>query len=323
MNGFSGLFSANFSAMEAQNGELYDIVGCGSLSFDGHGSSARFTQSDLDFCVGQVENRELYDSVICGQLPFDGHDGSPACFDQDDLFSAILPANKGENEELFDIEECGDLAFDGHGSFGSCIQDAKDQAFNLRIAQGNGKGMDKRSSNCATERVRRKRMKSCFSELASLLPPESNKTRKRLAKPEILSKAMDYICHLKKKVDVLSKKRDEIRVKINDCQVTNYFYSSFKEGNEFPMVRVDRVYSHALITINTLKEHMMLSKILVLIEQGGLQVIMTSSFTIHEKVTHTFHCKVSNILHNNFQIGQIIWQMIKEMYIPLANEPLV
>lgn len=119
--------------------------------------------------------------------------------------------------------------------------------------------------------------------------------QRKIVNIDILSRAMDYICYLKKVVDVFSKKRDEIKMKINDCQVVNDFHSSYKEGNGFPMVKVDRMYSHVLITTNTLKEHMVLSKILIIIEQQDLQLITSSSFIVHDKVTHTFHCKVLTI----------------------------
>ena len=129
MNDFSDLFSASFSAMEDQKGELCDILGCGSFSFD-----------------------------------------------QSDLFSEVLSVKQAENRELFDSEEYGLFPFDGHGS--SDCMPFRDYPLDLRVAQGN----DKKSMNdsCTSERMRRERMKSCFSELASLLPQRRNNTKAML-----------------------------------------------------------------------------------------------------------------------------------------------
>ncbi|KAH9321185.1 hypothetical protein KI387_015824, partial [Taxus chinensis] len=137
-------------------------------------------------------------------------------------------------------------------------------------------GVEKKSLCSAMEMMRRRHMKSSYSELTSLLPPQNKHIKSKKPVKDVVSEAIGYIRHLQEKVVRLSKTRDEMRVKINET---------------FPVVKVDHVCSHVLVTTDTMRGQMVLSKLIVAVEEQGLQVITASSFTTRNKLTHTLHCE--------------------------------
>lgn len=111
-----------------------------------------------------------------------------------------------------------------------------------------------------------------------------------------LSEATGYISHLQEKVNELTKKRDEIKMKINEekhcCYNNEDNVISLTECEAFPLVKVTHVGSQVEVTTNTLKEQMMLSELLLCIEEQGLRILSSSSFASDGNIFHTVHCKV-------------------------------
>ncbi|GLJ55375.1 hypothetical protein SUGI_1188720 [Cryptomeria japonica] len=175
-------------------------------------------------------------------------------------------------------------------------------------------GVDKKWLHKVIERERRKQMKSRYSDLRSLLPQEIIVGKSSLT--DQLSVATDYIRHLQEKVEELTKKRDEMKMsEMQYYKVNNDI--SFRKCDAFPLVNVNHVGSLVLITTNTLRKQMALSRLLLVVEEEGLHIISASSFTADDKVYHTLHCKLfdKKRFTGGTKLEQRLWQLIDRNYI--------
>ncbi|XP_057821352.2 transcription factor bHLH100 isoform X2 [Cryptomeria japonica] len=217
--------------------------------------------------------------------------------DFSDLFPAFSPVENGESGDLYDIVR----------------QHSLDCNKGFHILKENEHGgdvdKDKKSINSGTERATRRRMISCLSELKSLLPPENEKKRRKISTSELLWKATDYISHLQGKVDGLTKKKADMKMK--GVQKSCFYKLDEKD---FPMVNVSHVCLDVLITTDTRIDDMVLSKLIASVEEQGLQVLTASSFTTHDRITHTLTCKVCHArsFHGSTKLGESIWNLMRD-----------
>ncbi|GLJ55378.1 hypothetical protein SUGI_1188900 [Cryptomeria japonica] len=174
-------------------------------------------------------------------------------------------------------------------------------------------GLDKQWRHKVIERQRRMDMKSRYSQLIALLPGKDNRGHISIA--DRLSEASDYISHLQEKVNELAKKRDEVKMKINEEKL--YCYNkedneiSFSECEAFPLVKVTHMGSRVEITTNTLKEQMVLSELIFVIEEQGLRILSSASFASDGNIFHTVHCKVLDT--QSFKSDLILKQRLRQL----------
>jgi len=164
------------------------------------------------------------------------------------------------------------------------------------------------------ERQRRKEMKVFFSRLRSLLP-EENLRGKRTVSEQVLE-AVNYVCHLKRKIEDLSAQRE--KTKVNSDQNAKVSFENFccktppfgGSDREYPAVKINSVGSGVQIWTNTLEDEIVYSDILLALEEGGLEVVSAASSAINNRVYHTIHCKVFDLNTLNIQtLYQKLWHL--------------
>ncbi|KAH9317712.1 hypothetical protein KI387_019481 [Taxus chinensis] len=160
-------------------------------------------------------------------------------------------------------------------------------------------GIDKKCAlHRETEKERRNHLKSGYAQLFSLLPHSNIKCKATIS--DQLSEATEYIRHLQEEVDELAKKREDMKMKMRMNEGERNGKENgilFKECEAFPVVTVNHVGSRVVVTTNNFREQMVLSKLLLCVEEEGLQLLSASSFFTNDKVFHTLHCKVPIYSH--------------------------
>ncbi|KAH9317658.1 hypothetical protein KI387_019427, partial [Taxus chinensis] len=140
------------------------------------------------------------------------------------------------------------------------------------------------------ERKRREDMKTLYFVLRSLLPEEYIRGKRSTA--EHLSQTTEYIKHLQHKVKELTQKREETRNGIIGGDLTFTEDLNFSVSSEtFPTVKVITVGSGVLVSTNTVKSDMVLSDLLLTLENNGLDIVSASSSAMSDKIFHTIHAK--------------------------------
>ncbi|KAH9317713.1 hypothetical protein KI387_019482, partial [Taxus chinensis] len=134
----------------------------------------------------------------------------------------------------------------------------------------------------------------------------------KLSKPDQLSEAIGYIRYLQQKVNDLSKERDEM--KSNGKQYC--IKEKIASANPFPLVNIKHDDSVVVITTITLREKMLLSKMLLAVEEEGLQLLTLSSFASDDKVYHIIHCKAvhSQSYNRDAELQDKLWQLMGKDY---------
>ncbi|KAH9317655.1 hypothetical protein KI387_019424, partial [Taxus chinensis] len=153
------------------------------------------------------------------------------------------------------------------------------------------------------ERKRRKDMKILFSLIRSLLPEEYIRGKRSTA--EQLSETAEYIKHLQRTVQELTQKREEMRKK-KCCQDLSLSVAS----ETFPIVKINYVGSVVLVSTSTIKHDIVLSDLLLTLENNGLDIFSVTSFAMHEKVFHTIHAEVSDLQRfESRSLHQKVWNL--------------
>uniref|UniRef100_A0A0D6QUX2 BHLH domain-containing protein n=1 Tax=Araucaria cunninghamii TaxID=56994 RepID=A0A0D6QUX2_ARACU len=161
------------------------------------------------------------------------------------------------------------------------------------------------------ERKRRMSMKSRYSELRSSLP--EGKIKGKVSISDQLSEAASYIRHLQENIDQLAKKRDEMKINGRHCSKDEVYNTMACHTSEtFPLVSVNCVASHVIVTINTFRDQIIFSRLLLAIEDEGFQVLTAASFATKQKVFYTVHCKVLDMqgFRNGAQLRHKLCQLI-------------
>ncbi|CAB4286416.1 unnamed protein product [Prunus armeniaca] len=154
--------------------------------------------------------------------------------------------------------------------------------------------MAKKLNHNASERERRKKMNSLYSSLRSLLPADQGK---KLSIPNTISHVLKYIPELQKQVEGLIQNREELLSRASKQEAVMHEEKQIKSTarSSLSAVSTYRLSDRAVaIQISTLKTHNnLLSEILLILEEEGLQVLNASSFqSSGGRVFYNIHLEV-------------------------------
>lgn len=184
---------------------------------------------------------------------------------------------------------------------------------------------DKRWNHRLIEKQRRKEMKTLFSRLRALLP-EENLRGKRAESNQLLG-AVNYIRHLKQKIEDLSRKRDRIKVSLNRNEEAPFVGIQSSSNQKFcskqprfqgsdgkvPSVKIDSSHSSVKVTVNVFHDQIVYSDLLRALEESGLEVLNAMSSFIDNAVFHTIHSKVSDIDYFNVDdLSEKLWHLVSD-----------
>ncbi|KAJ6700147.1 TRANSCRIPTION FACTOR ORG2-RELATED [Salix purpurea] len=155
--------------------------------------------------------------------------------------------------------------------------------------------MFKKLSHNANERDRRKKIKSLYSSLRSLLPAADQ--MKKLSEPATVSRALKYVAELQQQVETLVQRKEELLSKLSkqggvihqENQRKDTMYSSLLSVSASQLS--DR---EVVVHISTYKNHKIpLSEILLALEEDGLLLKNSSSFeSFGDRVFYNLHLQV-------------------------------
>ncbi|KAJ6332175.1 hypothetical protein OIU76_010544 [Salix suchowensis] len=155
-----------------------------------------------------------------------------------------------------------------------------------------GPSMFKKLSHNANERDRRKKIKSLYSSLRSLLPAADQ--MKKLSEPATVSRALKYVAELQQQVETLVQRKEELLSKLSkqggvihqENQRKDTMYSSLLSVSASQLS--DR---EVVVHISTYKNHKIpLSEILLALEEDGLLLKNSSSFeSFGDRVFYNLH----------------------------------
>lgn len=164
------------------------------------------------------------------------------------------------------------------------------------------------------ERSRRKTLKALYSQLRSLLPNLNPK--RKLSIPNTVFRVLKYIPDLRNEIEKLSRERDELvatakRAISETCVVTSKSASNTEaEGlidfmhspppsasqasPDRPSVTVNAEVgrSRIMITIYNCRLGVLFSRLLILLEKEGLDVLNASSYMSQDKVCYDLHLEM-------------------------------
>ncbi|XP_043720828.1 transcription factor ORG2-like [Telopea speciosissima] len=154
----------------------------------------------------------------------------------------------------------------------------------------------KKLSHNASERDRRKKMNILYSTLRSLLPATDQ--TKKLSIPATISRILKYIPDLRKQVERLKQRKEEIQSIISrqgDHPPNNENQRQSNVATSLPTVSASQVDDkEILIQICTYRDSRSpLSEALIYLEEEGLQVLNASGFaSFGETIFYNFHLQM-------------------------------
>ncbi|GLJ55098.1 hypothetical protein SUGI_1182560 [Cryptomeria japonica] len=173
--------------------------------------------------------------------------------------------------------------------------DGFDNPNSSNVGKEEGRLTTKQIIHRMIERQRRKDINSLYSELRSLLPQE--RFRGKRSVPDQLMEAVNYVRYLKQQIKELTKKRDNNNNTRAVCSMGVEISKppAFHEPDEsFPSVRIKSLGSATFqVYINSVKNQIALSDILLVLEECRVEVVNAASSEINEKVFHTIYAKVT------------------------------
>lgn len=176
-------------------------------------------------------------------------------------------------------------------------------------AAGGGGGDDHEASRARVgniqklvERQRRNKMKALCSTLISLLPEEYRKTKCTLS--EKMLEAVKYISHLQDKVTEVGKKRDELKfmATVKPFSTSSCVYKNLQASQARPpiepenhqSIRVGKFGPGIQVTVNTFKNQIELSILLMVLQEAGLEVFDATVSAINDRVFYSIQSKLSD-----------------------------
>ncbi|KAH9317654.1 hypothetical protein KI387_019423, partial [Taxus chinensis] len=125
--------------------------------------------------------------------------------------------------------------------------------------------------------------------------------------------AIGYINHLQKQIYDLAEKREVMKLSaIHDHQEKNHKILPFSCGSDpLSTLTIIPVGSGILVSINTLKHEVLLSDIVLALENDGLEVLSAMTSTTEEKVFYTVFAKFSDLAcFDNANLHQKLCRLI-------------
>ncbi|KAK7278960.1 hypothetical protein RJT34_24001 [Clitoria ternatea] len=156
--------------------------------------------------------------------------------------------------------------------------------------------MVKKLNHNASERDRRKKINSLYSSLRSLLPLHDQ--TKKLSIPSTISRVLKYIPELQQQVEGLTKKKEEILLRIShqgDAVINKESERKISHHNLGFAVSTSRLSDNevAIQISSSIVHKISLSDILLCLENDGLVILnVSSSETYGERIFYNLHIQV-------------------------------
>ncbi|XP_059298133.1 transcription factor bHLH100-like [Lycium ferocissimum] len=157
----------------------------------------------------------------------------------------------------------------------------------------------KKLNHNASERDRRKKTNSLYYSLRSLLPPSDH--RKKLSIPATIARVLKYIPELKKEVERLTQKKEDLTLRCipnkqtirGGIQSSLSVISANKVGDREVMIQISILKNNKGSFAEAISE----------LEEEGLVLLNASTFeTLEDRVFYNLHFQVQGILPVNVQI---------------------
>ncbi|KAK9665601.1 hypothetical protein RND81_14G122500 [Saponaria officinalis] len=134
------------------------------------------------------------------------------------------------------------------------------------------------------ERQRRQEMSTLFESLSSIIPPENLKGKRSIS--DHLEEATNYIKDLEKNIKELGEKRDRLKQE----------FDGRSSGSTLPFGVVIRQFVGGLdIEISVKDDEFVLSNILQVAFEEGLDVVSSTSNKLPARFIHSIQCEVSDV----------------------------
>ncbi|CAN6588065.1 unnamed protein product [Malus baccata var. baccata] len=150
------------------------------------------------------------------------------------------------------------------------------------------------------ERQRRQHMAALNASLRSLLPYELIKGKRSIT--EHMNEAVNYINHVKAKIEELNAKKEKINKKLYECDSQDFGLRNESSGHNFLkysiMVRPTCLGGVEVLVSSSCgeEEGLLLSGVLKVLLAEGLSVVECASTRVNESLFHTIQCEVVNDL---------------------------
>nr|QFU95353.1 basic helix-loop-helix DNA-binding superfamily protein 120a [Eriobotrya japonica] len=150
------------------------------------------------------------------------------------------------------------------------------------------------------ERQRRQLMAALNASLRSLLPYELIKGKRSIT--EHMDEAVNYINHMKAKIEELNAKKEKINKKLYECDSQDFGLRNESSGHNFLkysiMVCPTRLGGVEVLVSSSCgeEEGLLLSGVLKVLIAEGLSVVECASTRVNESLFHTIQCEVVNDL---------------------------
>ncbi|XP_030532921.1 transcription factor bHLH36-like [Rhodamnia argentea] len=172
---------------------------------------------------------------------------------------------------------------------------------------------DRKKKHREMERQRRQEMASLCEVLRSELPLEFIKGKRSMS--DHMSEAVNYIKHLQGKIRELSFKRDELKniyslASLDSPSSDSSWSTSFTVNSCCDSVEV-------VICRSIRDKHLLLSTVIELLLQQGLDVVSCFSSLAYDGIVHTIHCELA-YGNGSFDLTRLKGEL-KELLNPLGN----
>ncbi|PKA58623.1 Transcription factor ORG2 [Apostasia shenzhenica] len=161
----------------------------------------------------------------------------------------------------------------------------------------------RKKNHNAYERDRRKKLNSLFSSLRSLLPESGH--RKKLSIPSTVNQMLKYIPELQQHIEQLKKKKEELQIEISQGSLQEHLAH---RNNDCALPIVSAIClskKEIMIQLCFTKDNNKagsrgsFSRVLMALEEEGLQLMNASSFVANDRrIFHFLHLEVINNIIN-------------------------
>ncbi|GLJ50449.1 hypothetical protein SUGI_1074910 [Cryptomeria japonica] len=162
----------------------------------------------------------------------------------------------------------------------------------------------KKLSHNANERLRRKKLNGLYAQLQSLLP--NSNPKRRLSIPNTVCGILNYIPELRTEIQILRRQRDKLisSRRISESSVTTPISKAHRDHSHShgglicspPAIKVNCAalkHSEVLMTVYACKAALELSRLLMVVEEEGLEVLNASKFVSHDTVSFILHLQMT------------------------------